>query len=157
MPRVRITPEYPGLVISDDGRIQGPSGTWLKGGVGRGDYLHISHVRKTVKIHIVVCTAFHGPKPTPEHQVAHRNGVRTDNRASNLRWATSLENHADMEVHGTVLRGSGHPEAKLTESQVRKIREERESGTPLKTIASKYGVAVSTIGNITVHRSWSHI
>jgi len=34
----------------------------------------------------LVCEAFHGPRPSPEHEVRHRDGNITNNRASNLMW-----------------------------------------------------------------------
>lgn len=43
-------------------------------------------------VHTLVCTAFHGPKPSPSHTVDHRNFVHTDNRASNLRWLLGADN-----------------------------------------------------------------
>ena len=52
-------------------------------------------------IHVAVCTAFHGRKPSPAHQVRHLNGDRSDNRAENLAWGTAAENAADRDLHGT--------------------------------------------------------
>ena len=39
-------------------------------------------------IHFLVCTAFHGPKPSENHQVAHADGCPSNVRSDNLRWAT---------------------------------------------------------------------
>ena len=47
---------------------------------------------KTHKVHRLVCEAFHGPQPTPNHIVLHLNEEPTDNRAENLRWGTRKEN-----------------------------------------------------------------
>ena len=46
----------------------------------------------TERIHRIVCTAFHGEPPTPQHVVDHINTNRQDNRPDNLRWVTKLEN-----------------------------------------------------------------
>ena len=47
---------------------------------------------KNYWFHILVCTAFHGPRPSPRHQVDHINRDRFDNRPENLRWVTPHEN-----------------------------------------------------------------
>lgn len=52
-------------------------------------------------VHQLVCLAFHGPKPTPKHEVRHLNGNPQDNRPDNLRWGTRSENTRDRVVHGT--------------------------------------------------------
>jgi hypothetical protein len=50
--------------------------------------------------HIVVCTAFHGQKPGPDYTVDHIDRNRTNNAASNLRWATRAQQRANqMPVH----------------------------------------------------------
>lgn len=56
------------------------------------------------KVHKLVAEAFHSVKPGPEYQVLHGNGIRTDNRATNLRWGTALENTEDKVKHGTLVR-----------------------------------------------------
>lgn len=52
-------------------------------------------------IHKMVCEAFHGPKPSPAHEVRHLDGNRTHNHFSNLAWGTRVENAADRKLHGT--------------------------------------------------------
>jgi hypothetical protein len=45
-----------------------------------------------VRVHQVVCTAFHGPAPEPNMVVDHIDTNRCNNRPENLRWVTRLEN-----------------------------------------------------------------
>lgn len=45
-----------------------------------------------VRVHQVVCTAFHGAAPDKNMIVDHINGNRCDNHPDNLRWATKEEN-----------------------------------------------------------------
>lgn len=54
---------------------------------------------KNFWFHILVCTAFHGPRPTPKHQVDHINRDKWDNRPENLRWVTCHENHMNGKLH----------------------------------------------------------
>ncbi|KAF5058516.1 HNH endonuclease [anaerobic digester metagenome] len=51
-------------------------------------YLEIASVR----IHRIVATAFHGEPPTKEHVVDHIDTNKQNNRPTNLRWVTRLEN-----------------------------------------------------------------
>lgn len=54
---------------------------------------------KNFWLHILVCTAFHGPRPSSKHQVDHINRDRWDNRPENLRWVTCHENHMNSITH----------------------------------------------------------
>lgn len=45
-----------------------------------------------VRVHQVVCTAFHGPASEPNMVVDHIDTNRCNNRPENLRWVTRLEN-----------------------------------------------------------------
>ena len=58
-------------------------------------------------IHQIVLEAFCGPCPDGM-EVLHGNGIRTDNRLSNLRYGTRSENNADSIRHGT------HPHSSKT-------------------------------------------
>lgn len=105
-------------------------------------------------LHTFICRAFHG-EPQPGQEVAHANGNRTDNRASNLRWATKGENHADKKLHGTWQGGAQNPFAKLNEQAVVAIRAEPD--TPLPVLARRFKVDVSAIWKVRHRRSWKHI
>lgn len=45
-----------------------------------------------MKIHQLVCEAFHGPKPYPEAVVIHIDENSLNNKPENLKWGTQKEN-----------------------------------------------------------------
>jgi hypothetical protein len=106
-------------------------------------------------VSVLVCEAFHGPRPSPAHEAAHRDGTRTNNRATNLYWATPADQVADKRRHGTVLMGECCPQARLTEGEVRDIRARATLGAA--TLASLYGVTSNNIWLILNRRTWKHV
>lgn len=52
------------------------------------------------RIHLIVCTLFHGPRPSLKHQVNHIDGNRDNNSADNLEWTTAAENMANAVRRG---------------------------------------------------------
>lgn len=57
--------------------------------------------QRTAFVHALVLEAFVGPRPAPEMEARHLNGVPSDNRLSNLIWGTASENAFDRVRHGT--------------------------------------------------------
>lgn len=153
----------PGYTPLEDGTIIGPSGKRLKPipdakGYQRVSVYAVPGVQRKIRVHLLVCEAFHGPKPFPDAEVRHLNGVRTDNRAENLAWGTAAENQHDRVLHGTAVtsRGEQHPNAALTEKQVQGIRSRYADGGVLqRELAAEYGVSVKTINHILCGRRWT--
>ena len=90
--------------VSDLGRIRQTGGRVLKGLVlgtnYRGIILCSAKVHERRYLHDLVLTAFVGPRP-PGFYACHNNGVRDDNRLTNLRWDTPSANNRDQITHGT--------------------------------------------------------
>lgn len=103
----------------------------------------------------VLCEAANGPPPSPDHQAAHSCGVRACCNPAHLRWATRLENMADMDAHGMVARGERNGHALLTEGDVRIIRERLAAGETQKAVAEDFSVSRHTICNLANRRSWA--
>lgn len=59
------------------------------------------------RVHRLVCRTFHGEPANPELEAAHNDGVRSNNRANNLRWATRAENLADIPLHRALRLATG--------------------------------------------------
>ena len=128
----------------------------------RGGYLIVDLSEggevRTRKVHQLVAEAHIGPRPEGM-DTCHANGVRTDNRACNLRYDTRSGNFADMEAHGTKRRGERMHTAKLTEPQVQDIlrdpRRGRRGGA--SAVGAEHGVNPQTVRHIWNRATWAHV
>lgn len=149
------------------GRVRGPAGAELGGWLDRYGYrrvnvrnLAVGLFRQT-PVHRLVALAFLGPAPSPKHQVAHGDGVRTHNHVDNLRWATGTENQHDRVAHGTLAVGEDVHCAKLTAEQVRYIRARckpgARKGPSVAALARRFGVSRIAIESARVGKTWRHV
>ena len=74
---------------------------------------------------------------------------------------TDLDNARDRDKKGRGnpgwIAGEGHPNAKLTEDDVRFIRKLFDDGANRKDIATFFGVSGSTIDIIGARKTWKHV
>lgn len=94
--------------------------------------------KRTGTVASLVAAAFIGPRPTPQHDVCHEDGTRTNNRASNLRYDTRYENGRDTIAHGT--RNKIDPDG-----NGKQIREMQAAGMSQTAIAAVIGCSQSQI------------
>jgi hypothetical protein len=78
--------------------------------------------RKQRNVHILICTAWHGPKVQKSLQVRHLDGIRTNNLPDNLKWGTQEENWEDRKLHGRGMEGEKHFASKLTDQEREHVR-----------------------------------
>lgn len=155
----RRVADYPAYEVSSWGRVRRGSRV-LKTGLSHGYQIVTlsqgSNVR-TAKVHRLVADAFLGRPPFDGALVAHNDGDQANNRVSNIRWASALENQADRIRHSSRVLGSQVFGAKLSEDDIPNIRARIANGEGYPSIAKAYGVSVSTISLIKLQRTWTHV
>lgn len=165
----RELPEFPGYRFGSDGSVwsrkrtsTAPDGDWrqLKTTATRKGYRQVNLVscdhKVTRFVHVLVLTAFVGPKPEGM-ECAHDNGVRHDNRLTNLAWKTPVGNWDDRRRHGTQMEGVDCHSAKLDDDKVGVIKQRIAAGEKHADIAADYGVHKSAIGHIARGKTWKHV
>jgi hypothetical protein len=157
--------DWPDYEVSDHGNVR----SWKGRGKARADQpmlrsltlnsygylvaqLYRGGWKHPVPVHKLVLTAFSGPRPAGMHG-CHNNGVKTDNRLSNLRWGTPKSNEADKDLHGTSTRGERHHAARLTAVDVAAIRAHRGFLTG-RHLSEIFGVNPGHISAIQTGRNW---
>lgn len=229
----RPVKDFPGYEVSNLGRVRswfrwrGADGPrLLAGAINKRSGIHTVMVQcpdgshRTIAVHQLVARTFLGDPPTPQHEVNHKSGVRSDNSAGNLEWVTPRENihHAwqiglqkpsyghrrltdeqvvqirhfgqtmtiyqlaelfpvsaahilrilDGDCWTTISpipkrdpglfrrRGIASPCAKLTEQQVREIRQLKGTMS-WRQIGLRYGISDNSVGDILRGRTWGHV
>lgn len=169
----RPLPGFTGYRVGDDGSIWsrkliGPSGQlgkrWrkLRPAKGPDGYLKVTLScagrQRTKNVHSLILLAFVGARPQGGC-CCHHNGLRDDNRLTNLTWGTYRKNNGNDRLrHGTHLEGSRCNWAKLTDEQVLEIRQKYATGNYRQLdLAILYGVRQPLISQIIRHVSWKHL
>lgn len=148
-PLIAEVKDYPRYTVSTDGTVTGPKGP-LKPVMHRGYqrvWLYNKKGKKKFRVNVLVCTAFHGPRP-PGKEASHKNGKRTDNRADNLCWKTHQENMDDKELHGTNARGDDHPSTKVPDDHLPLIKQKRIDGKSYAQIGREHGISKAHVHRI---------
>jgi len=118
--------------------------------------MRINDAGRTVRVHILVAEAFLGQRPTPKHEINHKDGNRGNNHAHNLEWVTRSENLAhrySVLKHGAP-RGESSGTSRLTEAGVREIWARRMAGESRKSVADSFGISLPTVDAILYGKTW---
>jgi len=143
-----------GRVVSFNPRRRKPSR--LGGSVMASGYRNVTIRGRSLYVHRLVASAFHGPPPEG-CVVCHNNGDKSDNRAENLRWDTPAGNIRDQEKHGTRSKGVGRPASKLDPHKVQNIRRRYAAGEKIDAIAEDFGVSEGLVSDVARGKRWRHI
>ena len=108
------------------------------------------------KVHRLVALAF---LEKTASEVNHKNGDKSDNRASNLEWVTPKQNVAHAWATGLAKprKGARAGNVKLTETQVLEIRRRCKLGESDSSLGREYSVSAQCIRHIRVRINWSHV
>ncbi|MFD3532050.1 HNH endonuclease [Streptomyces sp. NPDC058664] len=123
-------------------------------------YLHIAiadgkRVRRAYA-HRVIWEHANGPIPEGM-QVNHINGVKSDNRITNLELVTPAGNsqHAVATGLSKPMCGTRNGNAKLTTDQVVRLRQRHQAGEQQKALAAVYGISRSQVNRIISGKRWA--
>lgn len=119
----------------------------------KGVTLWINGKGRPYLVHQLVLLAFQGPCPKGL-EVAHLNGVETDNRVENLAYVTRRDNHLHKWIHGRPQEGERNGFAKLRNEDVQEIRREFQKGASQTAIARKHGIGLQTVHGIVRGKRW---
>lgn len=114
---------------------------------------------KQFRVHRLVAEAFI-PNPSRLAQVNHIDGNKDNNAVSNLEWVSLEENIRHAYEIGIYKKGEERKESKLTNEQVKWIRENyikgsRELGA--RPLARKFGVTKTCIYYIVTNKSYKGV
>lgn len=148
-----------GYFVGDDGSVWT---TWGKGPGAKADRpmrkmsVRMDHEgyrrvtfrdRTSVKVGVLVLTAFVGPCPDGLECCHGPNNDPADDRLCNLRWDAHKENIEDKRRNGTMAVSKGHGRAKLDDEQIRDILALRGQDTQV-SVARRFGVSRGYVGQL---------
>ncbi len=98
-------------------------------------------------VHRLVMLAFVGPPPEG-CETSHEDNDRSNNRLTNLRWATRQENQLHRRRYKTDPNGERQGIASITNSLATKIRERFKKLRNIVATAKEFGLSRYTVGRL---------
>lgn len=154
------------VIVKSNGRTYTRKSKILKTALYQGyekGALSIDGKMYSFAVHRLVMDAF-VPNDENKETVNHKNGIKTDNKVSNLEWMTRSENcqHSFDTKLQHPKKGSLNGRAILKEQDVKEIRRVAASGKRYygrKELAEKYKVSEAHIKEIVTRRRniWYHV
>lgn len=149
------------VIMRSNGRPCPRRGKVLKPWIDPHGYYRIEVAGKRgIFVHVMVAEAFIGRKPEGM-QVNHKDCNKQNNHVFNLEYVTPSENCKHAYDNGLFKlyrqRGSNHPNAKLTESDVVAMFHLRANGESQQSIGKKFGISQTIVGDILRRERWQHV
>lgn len=134
------------------------SGVVLSPRISNSGYLRCLMAGKTVSAHRVIAEAFIA-NPSALPCVNHIDGCKTNNQPANLEWCSHKENTAHAHSTGLLVPKTCQEShaAKLTDNQVREIRNLMQECVSQRQIAAMFGMSQRAIAAISTGRSWANL
>lgn len=127
-----------------------------------GGYVRVQLYRDGRKHNLLVASivarAFLGPCP-PGMEVNHKSGDKHDNGFRNLEYLTRPENiqHSRDVLGNQWPQGEQHGMARLTEVDVRQIRELLSQRMAQGAIAARFQIHQTMVSRIALRKAWRHV
>lgn len=154
------------FLISNYGRVKSLNAKTTNTGVMKGSLIHGYYSirgRKTDGktkgryIHKLVAELF-VPNPENKQYVLHIDHDKSNNKASNLKWANWAEKNA--HVADIIRNREGRPYKKLTDTQVIRLKRillNPNRKTRYKILARQFGITEMQLHRIKTGENWGHI
>lgn len=118
-----------------------------------------NRIKKQIGLHILSAKAFL-PNPQDFAYVNHKDGNRWNNTIENLEWCTPKENSRHAWDMGLIkaTKGEERSTAKLTESQVKTMRDIYEGGEySYVKLGAMFGICASVARDVVTRKKWKHV
>ncbi len=135
---------------------QGDCKTCISHQPDRDGYVRIMRDRRNVYLHRLVWEAHNGKIPNGK-LIRHSCDNPSCMNLNHLILGTPADNMADMVSRGRSLKGENHNLSKLRDSDVKKIRRLRSSGSSLQFIADLFSISITKVSRISNRKTWRHI
>ena len=115
--------------------------------------LWLEHEGWQVGVHVLVLTAFVGPRPEGLYG-CHRDDNPENNVLNNLYWGTPKENSNDKKLNGNQPYGEDCTAAKLTLEKVEEMRSLKGKASQ-EIIGQLFGVGQPQVSRIINKKQWA--
>lgn len=159
-----------------NGKIKNNRTNRFAGYISNSGYLALA-IKEKGKIHHILSHRLiyliHKGKIPEGYEINHKNGIKADNRISNLEVVTPSENTIHSYKNGLqkskphskkskehlskLFSGENGSNAKLSNKDVIRIRKLHKNPYTAKQLSIKFGVGISTIGDIIWYRTFKKL